>query len=71
MHLVINVKTSKEVWDKLSTTFVTKDITSNVFATICFYNQKMNELENVEKHLNTFTILRTQLEVVRTIVVDE
>lgn len=71
MHLVIKIKTSKQVWDKLNTTFETKDISSNVFATTCFYSQKMNEIESVDKHLNSFIVLRTQLEIVRTIVVDE
>jgi hypothetical protein len=59
MHLVISVKTSKEMWDKLATIFETKDITSIVFATTCFYSQKMNETKSVEKHLSSFNVLRT------------
>ncbi len=34
IHLVTSAKTAKEVWDKLATIFETKDITSNIFATI-------------------------------------
>ncbi len=58
MHLVTNVKTPKEVWDKLATIFETKDTTSNVFATTHFYSKNMNETESVEKHLSSFNVLR-------------
>ncbi len=59
MHLVTSVKTPKELWDKLATIFETKDITSNVFATTCFYSQKMSGTKSVEKHLSSFNVLRT------------
>jgi hypothetical protein len=55
---VTNVKTPKEVWDKLATIFETKDTTSNVFATTHFYSKNMNETESVEKHLSSFNVLR-------------
>jgi hypothetical protein len=71
MHLVISAKTSMQVWDKLATIFETKDITSNVFPTICFYSKKMSETESVEKHLSSFNVSRTQLEAIGTALVDE
>jgi len=69
--LVTSAKTTKEVWDKLVTIFETKNITSNVFATTCFYSQNISEIESVKKHLSSFNVLKTQLEVVGTVVVDE
>jgi len=66
MHLVTNVKTSKEVWDTLATIFETQDITSNVIATTCFYSQKMREIESVAKPLSSFNVSKTQLKAIRT-----
>ncbi len=71
MHLETNVKMSKEVLDKLVIIFETKYIISNAFATIHFHSQKMNEIESVEKHLNSFNVLKTQLKVIKTKMVDE
>jgi hypothetical protein len=71
MYLETNAKMSKEVLHKLATIFETKDIISNAFATTHFHSQKMSETKSVEKHLSSSNVLKTQLKVVKTKMVDE
>ena len=58
---ILEAKTAKEVWEKLESLYMRKNLMNKLCMKKQLYNLHMNEGFDLLEHLNTFNMLNTQL----------
>ena len=61
IHNILEVKTTKEVWEKLEGHYMRKNLTIKLYVKKQLYSLHMKEGSDMLEHLNTFNMLNTQL----------
>jgi hypothetical protein len=61
MHLILDLTTPKEVWDKLESQYMEKSLMNKLYAKQRLYGLRMQEGSDLQQHINVFQNILTDL----------
>ena len=61
IHIILEAKTKMEVWEKLESLYIRKNVMNKLYMKNQLYSLHMKEGSDLLEHLNAFNILNTQL----------